>query len=342
MKWSGIFVGLLAAFAFGAGGVVVKYLLDGGWTPVAAVIARVTITAVVLLVPGLIALKGDLRPLWRARWTVLIYGTLAVAGVQVAFYSAIQTIPVATTLLIEYLAPVALVALAWVRTRRRPASIVLLGALVAVIGLVLVVGPGGGSLDPVGLVLAGLAMVGVATYYLLGDPPEGLPPLALIAAGFVIGAAELWILAPTGLLPVAATFGDLPFIWGPAPWWVPVLIVALGATALAYVAGVAAITRLGSRLASFLGLTEVLFAAVIGWMLLGQALSTVQIVGGVLILGGIVLIRLEKPVEPPRDVVPVGDLGAAGAPITAPISLPHPAAPVPPPPPGEPRGASLH
>jgi drug/metabolite transporter (DMT)-like permease len=323
MQRSGIFFGLLSAFVFGAGGVVVKYLLDAGWSPIAAVMARVTVTAVVLAIPGLMALNWDLRPLWRARWTVLLYGTLAVAGVQLAFYSSIQTIPVATTLLIEYLAPVALVALAWVRLRRRPASIVLIGSVIAIAGLALVVGPGGGALDPVGLMFAGIAMIGVAAYYLLGDRTAGIPPLALVSAGFVVGAAELWIVAPTGLLPVEATFGDIPFIWGSVPWWVIVLIVALGATALAYVSGIAAITRLGSRLASFLGLTEVLFAGIIGWILLDQALSPLQIAGGVLILGGIVLIRLEKPAAEQPDVLPVGDLGVAGAPVTGSIPVPR-------------------
>ena len=325
---TGVLLGIVAAIAFGAGGVIVKPLLEAGWTPAAAVLARVSITAVVLLIPGLLALRVagadrlriDLRPLWRAKWTVLVYATLAVAGVQVAFYSAIQRIPVATTLLIEYLAPVALVVLAWVRSRHRPAGIVLIGSLVAIGGLVLVVGPGGGALDPIGVGLAGIAMIGVATYYLMGDRPD-LPPMALISAGFVVGAIELWIIAPTGLLPVAATFGEVPFLGGSAPWWVPLVTVGVVSTAFAYVAGIAAIGRLGSRLSSFLGLTEVLFAGVFGWILLGEALGPVQIVGGALVLAGIVLIRLEKPAPELVDPVPIADLGVATAPITEPIDL---------------------
>lgn len=325
---AGILLGLLAAFSFGIGGVIVKPLLEAGWTPLAAVLARVSITAGVLLVPGLLALGFDLRPLWRARWALLAYASLAVAGVQVAFYSAIERIPVATTLLIEYLAPVALVVLAWARSRRRPATIVLAGSVVAIGGLVLVVGPGGGGLDPVGVLLAAVAMIGVATYYLMGDRTD-LPPIALIAAGFVVGAVELWIVAATGLLPVAATFGSVPFVGAQAPWWVPMLAVALVSTALAYVAGIAAIVRLGSRLASFLGLTEVLFAGAIGWVLLGEALGALQLIGGALILAGIVLIRLEKPREELADPMPIPDVGLGATPVTSPIPLPptHPDTP---------------
>ena len=84
--------------------------------------------------PGLIALRFDLRPLWRARWTVLLYGLVAVAGVQFAFYASLERIPVSTTLLIEYLAPIALVLFAWLRTRRMPQLIVLGGSVLAIGG----------------------------------------------------------------------------------------------------------------------------------------------------------------------------------------------------------------
>ena len=114
----GILLGLAAGLAFGAGGAIVKPLLESGWSPGAATDTRKNTAALILLVPGLIALKFDLRPLWRAKWTVLVYSVIAVAGVQLAFYTAIARIPVSTALLIEYLAPVALVAFVWARSRR--------------------------------------------------------------------------------------------------------------------------------------------------------------------------------------------------------------------------------
>jgi drug/metabolite transporter (DMT)-like permease len=298
----GIVLGLAAGLAFGAGGVFVKPLLESGWSPGAAVLARISIAAALLVVPGLIALRFDLRPLWRARWTVLVYGLVAVAGVQFAFYASLERIPVSTTLLIEYLAPIALVLFAWIRSRRRPQAIVLAGSVLAIAGLVLVIGPGGGSLDPLGLAFAAIAMIGVCVYYAIGEKAaEQLPPIALIAAGFVVGAVALAIAGAVGLLPMEAAFTDVPFLSGRAPWWVPLLTVGLVSTAFAYVAGIAAIGMLGSRLAAFLGLSEVVFAAIVGWLLLGEALGLVQILGGVLILAGIVCVRLER-----RAIEPVG------------------------------------
>ncbi|SFR88189.1 Threonine/homoserine efflux transporter RhtA [Agromyces sp. CF514] len=292
----GIALGLGSGLAFGAGGAVVKPLLESGWSPGAAVFFRVLVGALLLLVPGLVALKFDLRPLWRAKWTVLTYSVVAVAGVQLAFYMSISRIPVSTALLIEYLAPVALVALAWVRTRHVPQFVVLAGSVVAIVGLVLVIGPAGGALDPLGIAFAAIAMIGVAVYYVLGERSDtGIPPISLAAVGLFIGCLVLGTSLLVGLVPFEANFTTMPYFGGSAPWWVPVLTVGAVSTAFAYVAGIQAIQILGTRLASFLGLSEVVFAGIVAWILLGEAIGPVQMLGGLLILGGIVLVRFERP-----------------------------------------------
>jgi len=312
----GIALGLAAGLAFGAGGVFVKPLLESGWSPGAAVLARISVAALILAVPGLIALRFDLRPLWRAKWTVLVYGLVAVAGVQFFFYASLERIPVSTTLLIEYLAPIALVLFAWVTTRRMPQRIVLAGSVLAIAGLVLVIGPGGGALDPLGLLFAAFAMIGVCVYYAIGErAAEQLPPVALIAAGFLVGAVALSLAGLVGLLPMDVSFGEVSFLGGTAPWWVPLLTVGAFSTAFAYVAGLAAIRMLGSRLAAFLGLSEVVFAGIVGWILIGEALGPLQILGGVLILAGIICVRLERTAPEPTGVAV--ELGGEPVPTTA-------------------------
>jgi len=311
----GIALGLAAGLAFGIGGVFVKPLLESGWSPGAAVLARISIAAVLLAIPGAIALRGDFRPLWRAKWTVLLYGLVAVAGVQFFFYASLERIPVSMTLLIEYLAPIALVLFAWLRTRRVPQRVVLAGSVLALAGLVLVIGPGGGGLDPLGLAFAALAMIGVCVYYAVGESSaEQLPPVALIAAGFVVGAVALGLAGLTGLLPMQASTAEVAFLGASAPWYVPLVAVGLISTAFAYTAGIASIGMLGSRLAAFLGLSEVVFAAIAGWILLGEALGPLQILGGVLILAGIVCVKLERSEARGAAVV---ELGAEPVPITA-------------------------
>ena len=77
-------------------------------------------------------------------------------------------------------------------------------------------------------------------------------------------------------------------------WLVPVLGLAIVAAVFAYVAGIAAVRLLGPKLASFVGLTEVLFAVVFAWLLIGQQLEAIQLAGGALVIAGIALVRLDE------------------------------------------------
>ncbi|HET9989395.1 MAG TPA: DMT family transporter, partial [Kofleriaceae bacterium] len=93
-----------------------------------------------------------------------------------------------------------------------------------------------------------------------------------------------------------ATFGDVAFAGTRTPWWVPVAGLSVIAAAFAYVAGIGAARRLGPRLASFVGLTEVLFAILVAWAVLGELPTGVQLAGGALIIAGVVLVRIDEAV----------------------------------------------
>jgi drug/metabolite transporter (DMT)-like permease len=79
------------------------------------------------------------------------------------------------------------------------------------------------------------------------------------------------------------------------------------AAVVAYVAGIGAARILGAPLASFVGLTEVLFAVLIAWLVLDELPSIVQAIGGTFIIAGIALVRLDQ-MRPARRAV--GDANA--------------------------------
>ena len=63
------------------------------------------------------------------------------------------------------------------------------------------------------------------------------------------------------------------------------------AGAFAYGVGIASTRLLGSKVASFVGLTEVLFAVGFAWLLLGALPRPMQFLGGALVLAGVVLVK---------------------------------------------------
>jgi len=292
----GITIGVLASLAFGSSGAFVKPVLEAGWSPAAAVAFRTLIAAIVLTPFALAALHKNWKTLWAARGRIAAMALIGVAGTQLAYFLAIERMPVGSAILIEYLAPVLLVGFAWATTRRVPKVVVLLGSVAAVAGLVLVVGPASlAAVDPSGVVFALLAAIGAATYYLIAArPSEGLPPVALAWSGLLGGALALFALGGIRVIPFDMAFTDVPLLGGVVPWWVPLGIVGIVATAIAYAASIAATGMLGSRIMSFVGLLEVVFATLFAWVLLGETLTLTQLLGGVLILAGIVLVQSEK------------------------------------------------
>jgi drug/metabolite transporter (DMT)-like permease len=197
------------------------------------------------------------------------------------------------------------------RTRTLPARLTLVGAGAALAGLVLVIDPrGAGPLDPAGVAWALAAAVGLSAFFVLSSrDSSGLPALVMAAGGTLVGAVIIAAGGLVGLIPVRMTTERTLLAGSEVAWWVPTLWLVMVATVIAYLTGIGAITRLGSRVASFVGLTEVLAAVLIAWVVLSELPGTPQLLGGILILGGIVLVQR--------------DTDAAARAVTAPAPAPR-------------------
>ncbi|WP_029146243.1 EamA family transporter [Microbacterium luticocti] len=296
----GLLVALGAAFSFGMSGAWARGLIDAGWTPGAAVTARVWVAALVLAIPTIVALRGRRHALRRNAGMIIAYGLLAVTATQLCYFQAVAVMDVGLALLIEYTAPVAVVLWLWLRRGERPSVRSVIGAVIAFAGLVLMLDVlTGARVHLAGVLWALAAMVGAAAYFVLsGRGDTDLPPIALAGLGLLIGAVGLSAAGLTGILPMAWNIHDVAYRFGTVPWFVPVLAIGLLATALAYVLGIASTRMLGSRLASFVALAEVIAALLFGFLLLGQLPNLVQALGGVLVLAGVVVVKLGEPRAP--------------------------------------------
>ncbi len=318
-RTSGIVMAVVSALAFSSSGPLVKPLLEAGWSLSAALVVRMGLAGLILS-PALVRAVRRERSFLRRHWrSLLAFGLIPVAGCQLLFFSAMQRMPVAVALLIQYLAPVLLVGFVWLRTRRAPSRLVIIGSIVAVTGLVLVVDISGARFDLLGTLLALGAAVTVCVYFVMSERTgDDLPPLALASGGLLVGAVFMGVVALTGAIPFAAPDVTVVFRGVDVPGILPMLWVGAVGTTLGYALGVMAVPRVGSRLASFIGLSEVLFALGFAWLLLGETPAPIQFVGGAVLLAGVVLVRMDAsdadasadaltlPVEPIPGELPRG------------------------------------
>ncbi len=306
---TGLVFALTSAASFGMSGTLARGLMDIGWTAGSATLARVAIAGILLAIPGALAMRGNWAVLRRAWPTIVAYGIFAVAFAQFFYFLAVSTLDVSVALLLEYTAPLAVVLWMWHRHGSKPGPLTFVGGAVSIVGLLLLLDVlgGGGGVDALGVIWALVAMSGAAVYFVLsGKPDTGLPPVSLAAGGLLVAALALGFVSAIGIVPTTFTTGTVQFVPFAMPWWAVVLLLGVVAAAVAYVTGIVAARLLGSRMASFVALFEVVAAAVFAWVLLGQALGALQLGGAALVLVGVVLVKLGEP--KPASLAEVADL----------------------------------
>lgn len=294
----GLGVALLSAAMFGTSGTVGKSLILTGWTSGAAVAIRVGLGALILAVPAAVAMRGRWHLLRRpTTWIhTALFGLLAVASAQLFYFLAVERLSVGVALMLEYLGPLLVVGWLWARHGQRPRRLTLVGIVLALLGLFFVLDVlGDVSLDPIGVMWGLIAAVGLAGFFLLGsNDSSGLPPTAFAAIGMTFGTLILALAGLVGILPMRVETADVVLAGTDAPWWVPVLWLGLVTAAGAYLTGIIAARMLGAKIASFVGLAEVMFAVFFAWVLLGELPAPIQLLGGVLIVAGVAAIKADE------------------------------------------------
>lgn len=303
-RMPGLVLALVSAAAFGSSGPFAKALLDSGWSPGGAVTVRIAGAALALMVPALVLIQGRWHLVLRNVWLITTFGVVAMAAVQLFFFNAVSTLSVSVALLLEYLGVVLIVLWLWIRYGRRPQQWTLAGVVLSVVGLLLVLDVLGGlRIDLTGALWGFAAAAGLASYFVLSaSETDGLPAIVMAAGGMVVATIALLLAGAFGVVPLDFTTSDVQLAGRALPWWVPVAALSLVSAALAYAAGIVATRDLGSKVAGFVGLTEVLFSTIFAWILLGELPLPVQLAGGVLIVAGVAAVRYDETRQvPPAD-----------------------------------------
>jgi drug/metabolite transporter, DME family len=267
---------LLAAICFGTTGTA--QAVGPGGSPVAVGAARIVLGGL-LLAPVARGLRVRMPRIGAA----LIGMATAVAVYQLSFFAAVKLTGVAVgTVVAIGSGPAAAGALGLLVNGERLSARWAQATILAAIGVLLLAGDGGASVDLTGVALAVTSGVGYATYTVLskrmldaGEAPEGV-----MAAGFG-GAAVL-------LLPALVVAGP-GFLGTPGGLAMAAYLAAVP-TALAYVLFSRGLRHMSSGETATLVLAEPLTAAVLGVVALGEHPSPTAGIGALLVLAGLLVL----------------------------------------------------
>jgi probable blue pigment (indigoidine) exporter len=192
---------------------------------------------------------------------------------------AVYRLPGGVAAAVGGLQPLLVTGLSWPLAGRRPRARETAIGVLAVLGVALVVLRPGAGFDPVGVLAAVAANISFAAGVVLAKRYPA-PGSRLAWTGWQL------LLSGVFLLPLTLVAEGLPSVV-PARTWVGVGYLSLVATALAFVVWFHGIARLPVVAPPLLGLAAPATGALLGWVVLGQSLSPLQLVGFAITLAAI-------------------------------------------------------
>lgn len=298
----GILVATLSVVFFASGAVFVRFAYQAGMTPGAAIFLRFFLATIVLRLGLALSGRWVKLPTRRIR-SLLLIGLLANTTLGVTWFTALSLIPVWLISLVFAMLPLAISLTSWSIGRER-FDAGLAPALAAVLlgGIVIFWRPFEGA-ALVGIILMLVNLVVNVAYVLIGQL-HITPPPAVVPVFWIVCGASL------GTFLYALLSSQLRFDFQPIGWlWVSGM--ALLSTVLAITLHWLGIRLLGPARSSIIGSTDPVFSITFAVILLGERLTAAQVLGGALILGGVMWVRVQstwRPRRPPAAIPQPGEM----------------------------------
>ncbi|RWR33308.1 EamA family transporter [Sinirhodobacter populi] len=174
-----------------------------------------------------IAVTGSFGALRRVSWKVYAFGTVALFGYHLLYFTALRLAPPAEASLIAYLWPLLIVLFSGLLPGEHLKPLHILGALIAFAGAGLIVARGGISARAEALPGYGLAFLCALTWsgYSLVSRRLGTAPTAVVA---------VYCLATAVLSAIAHLFLEETIWPATGPGWLAILALGVGPVGLAF------------------------------------------------------------------------------------------------------------
>ena len=279
---------LLAAGLWGTLGTVYRLGMEQyGLTPVAVVFYRAAIT-LALVTLAIIVTRRRVRLPGRDLALLALYGALGVTAFYLCYIYAVRLTGVTTAVVLLYTAPAWVALLAWRVLGERPTWRTGVALGLTLMGAALVAGandPARLRTDALGIACGLGAAFTYALYSIFGKLVigRGIPLPVMLFWMFAVGSTGLAVAGPPEQL---LDPGDQ---WGA---WALLALLTLGPTLGALVAYTAALRHLDAGPASIIATFEPLVATTLAFVVLHEAITPPQLLGGAAILGAVLVLRL--------------------------------------------------
>lgn len=285
----GLALALASAAAFGTNIVSAQLAGQAGLSGPLIVFYRVFL---------MLALAAGAALIWRSslavprrRWPALALFGVSTALVGSAYLSSVAFLPITVAAVIFYTFPVLIVLAEPLFTPARFSLDRVAIALVAFLGVAMVVGPDWHGLDPRGLALAlAASLLAAAQFFSAARCGEAGTLPKLFWSHLVILPVTLSILAVTGLFQPPSALMLAPIA----------VAITIGGYLIGFLLQVLALARVAPGPAALAFCAEPVFAVAIAAVVLGERVGALQYAGGALVVGAIIANVILEQKRAPR------------------------------------------
>ena len=292
---SGIAIATLGAVFFSAKAIVAKLLYRLGIDPVTLIALRMLLSAPVFIAVAAWTWRREPRLSARELLQISLLGLLGYYASSMLDFAGLQYITAGLERLILFLTPSFVILLGWAIYGRRVSARQWLSLALAYAGIVLVFWHDAGLGGPHVVLGAGLVFAAAFTYgsYLLmsGELVARVGSLRLVALAMTVSAAA-GILQYAVLRPPATLFSQA------APVWNLSLVNASLCTVLPVFLTMISVRRVGAPVAAQAGMIGPVSTLFLGWWLLAEPVTALQLGGAALVIAGIVRLSTARPPAP--------------------------------------------
>jgi drug/metabolite transporter (DMT)-like permease len=281
-QFVGVAMYLVAALFFAINGVLGKSAIEAGLDPLPLVELRNAGAMVILVVIVAIVRPRAFRVTRKELPFLVVYGVLAFTLVQFLFLA-----PIIVALYVKFV-------------RKQPVrSRIWFAIFLTLLGLALVAQVWNGlTLDSIGLMSGLLLAFFLALYWILGESGQGhRDALSLTMWGFIFSTITWSIISPWTRFPFETlTQNAAPMRpgWPGLPIWLVMLIGIVFGTVFSFLLVLGSLRRLGAARAGIVGTSEPVWAGILAMVFLGEMLTPIQGLGGLIVVAGIIVAETSR------------------------------------------------
>lgn len=288
-----------AALMFGFNASSVKVIIDAGVNPEFLVFFRATFTALIAGMVLFITNRKSFRVTLK-EWPVLIfYGVFGIALMQWSYSNAVSLLPISVALLIEYTAIVIvpLVSLLLFKEKVRPR--LWFGIAAVLVGLAVVSNVWDSNLDPIGVAWAFMAAGCLSIYFLIGEHTQKRrDAMSTLFYSFLVAAA-FWgimnLINPPSVVDINLLFSlEGKLIDVMMPIWAGLLWIGIMGSFIPMLLDYIALGNLSATAVGIIATAETVFATVFAWAWLNESMTSLEVIGGLIVVAGIVLAETSR------------------------------------------------